>query len=117
MNQFLLMVLGCVCSASAMAAIPVQFWMLDNGAKVYLMHAPGLPMVDVQLEFDAGSRRDGKATAGLAQATALMMSKGVKADGMSSALDENQLGRPGCNGVSQRHLGSHELRPAQPHAP
>ena len=92
MKKLLLMALGCWWTASALAAIPVQFWMLDNGAKVYLMEVPGLPMVDVQLEFDAGTRRDGQATAGLAQATAMMMSKGVKAEGMSGALDENQLG-------------------------
>jgi zinc protease len=92
MNKYLLMALSCVWSATAMAGIPIQFWMLDNGAKVYLMEVPGLPMVDFQLEFDGGTRRDGVDTAGLAQATAMMMSKGVKAHGMSAALDENQLG-------------------------
>ena len=92
MNKFLLMALGCVWSVSAVAGIPVQFWMLDNGAKVYLMEVPGLPMVDFQLEFDGGTRRDNKDTQGLAQATAMMMSKGVQAQGMSAAFDENQLG-------------------------
>ena len=92
MNKYLLMALSCLWSATAMAGIPIQFWMLDNGAKVYLMEVPGLPMVDFQLEFDGGTRRDGVDTAGLAQATAMMMSKGVKAHGMSAALDENQLG-------------------------
>ena len=92
MNKYLLMAMGWLWSVCAWAGIPIQFWMLDNGAKVYLMEVPGLPMVDVQLEFDAGSRRDGQSTAGLAQATAMMMSKGVKAQGMSAGLDENQLG-------------------------
>jgi hypothetical protein len=44
----------------ANAGIPIQFWTLDNGARVYLMEVQGLPMVDIQLEFDAGSRRDSK---------------------------------------------------------
>jgi zinc protease len=75
-----------------LAGIPVQFWTLDNGAKIYLMEVHGLPMVDVQLEFDAGSRRDGKGLSGLAQATAMMLGKGVKAQGDQPAWDENQLG-------------------------
>ena len=76
----------------ALAGIPIQFWTMENGAKVYLMEVPNLPMVDFQLEFDAGSRRDGKGNSGLAQATAMMMSKGIQAQGNLAALDENQLG-------------------------
>jgi zinc protease len=76
----------------ANAGIPIQFWTLDNGARVYLMEVQGLPMVDIQLEFDAGSRRDSKNLNGLAQATAMMLGKGVKAQEGMPALDENQLG-------------------------
>jgi len=76
----------------AIAGIPIQFWTLDNGARVYLMEVQGLPMVDIQLEFDAGSRRDGKELNGLAQATAMMLGKGVRAQYGMPALDENQLG-------------------------
>ena len=76
----------------AMAGIPIQFWTLDNGARVYLMEVQGLPMVDIQLEFDAGSRRDSKGLNGLAQATAMMLGKGVQAQDGMPALDENQLG-------------------------
>ena len=76
----------------AVAGIPIQFWTMDNGAKVYLMEVQSLPMVDVQIEFDGGSRRDGKGLSGLAQATAMMMGKGVQARGDQAAWDENQLG-------------------------
>ena len=92
MKKYLLAGLCCLILTPASAGIPIQFWMLDNGAKVYLMEVPNLPMVDFQLEFDAGSRRDGKNTSGLAQATAMMMSKGIQAQGNLPALDENQLG-------------------------
>ena len=92
MKKYLLACLSCLIFTPALAGIPIQFWMLDNGAKVYLMEVPNLPMVDFQLEFDAGSRRDGKNTSGLAQATAMMMSKGIQAQGNLPALDENQLG-------------------------
>lgn len=79
-------------SLSAQAGIPIQHWTMDNGAKVYLVEVPGLPMVDVQIEFDAGSRRDGPGRSGLASATAFMMGKGVKASDGQPAMDENALG-------------------------
>jgi zinc protease len=75
----------------AVAGIPIQHWTLDNGAKVYLVEVPGLPMVDMQVEFDAGTRRDGNLQ-GLSSATASMMAKGLKAVGSQPALDENALG-------------------------
>jgi len=80
------------CAAGAQAGIPIQHWVMANGARVYLVEAPGLPMVDVQIDFDAGSRRDPEAQAGLASATAAMMSKGVAASGSAPAMDENALG-------------------------
>ena len=49
-------------------------------------------MVDVQIDFDAGGRRDPADKAGLAAVTAAMVSKGVTARGADPALDENQLG-------------------------
>ena len=52
-------------------------------------------MVDVQIDFDAGSRRDPADKAGLASSTALMLSKGVKAlasqPAQYPALSDNQL--------------------------
>jgi zinc protease len=77
---------------TAQAGIPIQHWTQDNGAQVYLMEVPNLPMVDVQIEFDAGSRRDGAGRSGLANATAFMMGKGVKASDGQPAMDENALG-------------------------
>lgn len=74
----------------ALAALPIQHWTQPSGAKVYLVESPSLPMVDVQLDFDAGSRRDPARQAGLADAAALMSGKGVRASGSLPALDENQ---------------------------
>ena len=51
-----------------------------------------IPMLDVQADFDAGSRRDPAPQAGLASVTALMAGKGVAARDGKPALDENQLG-------------------------
>ena len=79
----------------AWAGIPVEHWSQASGAQVYLVQSPAIPMVDVQLDFDAGSRRDPPAQAGLASVTSAMASKGLRAVGApvaEPALDENALG-------------------------
>jgi zinc protease len=58
---------------------------------VYLVESPAIPMVDVQIEFDAGSRRDPAEQAGLASLMAGATSNGVRAHGAEAALDENGL--------------------------
>lgn len=73
------------------AALPIQKWQQPSGAQVWYVHSPGLPIVDVQLDFDAGDRRDPADKAGLAGATGSMHSKGITARGSDPALDENQL--------------------------
>jgi zinc protease len=76
---------------SAFAAIPIENWTQPSGAQVFLVQSPAIPMVDVQIDFDAGSRRDPADKAGLASVTAMMLSKGVKSHGANAALDDNQL--------------------------
>ena len=90
----------CVCTTglfvinSAFAGIPVEHWTQASGAQVYLVQSKAIPMVDVQLDFDAGSRRDPADQAGLASVTAAMLSKGVRTGRLSAepAMDENALG-------------------------
>jgi len=85
-------------AAPAMAAIPIQHWVQASGARVYLVESPSIPMVDVQMDFDLGSRRDPADKAGLAGATAGMTAKGITAatapgaGPYDAAMDENQLG-------------------------
>ncbi len=76
----------------ANAGIPIEHWTLDNGVQVYLVQSPGLPMVDVQIDFDGGSRRDPSGMAGLAGVSAAQLSAGVRAASGQKALDENALG-------------------------
>jgi len=78
---------------SAWALLPIEHWTQPSGAQVWLVQSPGIPMVDVQLDFDAGSRRDPADQAGLAAAVAMMSAKGIKAAGDAPALDENGLGQ------------------------
>jgi len=77
---------------SAMAGIPIERWVQASGAEVYLVPSQAIPMLDVQIDFDAGSRRDPPTQAGLAGIMAAMSAKGVLAGGPAEpALDENAL--------------------------
>ncbi|CAN5696525.1 pitrilysin family protein [soil metagenome] len=86
-----LMLASLFIASEAQAAIPIQTWKQASGTQVYLVESPAIPMVDVQIDFDAGSRRDPADKAGLASVTAGMTSKGVLARGTEPALDENAL--------------------------
>lgn len=77
--------------APALAALPIQQWRQASGAQVWLVESHGLPMVDVQVDVDAGGRRDPAQKAGLASVTAAMTAKGLQSREGRPALDENQL--------------------------
>lgn len=84
-------------SSWAQAALPIQHWTQPSGARVYLVESHAIPMVDVQIDIDAGSRRDPDAQAGLAAVMAGQMASGMcahpKGQGpYAQAMDENQLG-------------------------
>ncbi len=86
-------VLAAVLGHYAWAGIPIQQWSMPSGVRVYLVESHAIAMVDVQIDFDAGARRDPRDKAGLASVTAGMASKGVLAGAgaAESALDENGL--------------------------
>ena len=86
-----LLLLAGVAAVPVWAALPIQHWTHASGARVYLIESPVIPMLDVELSVDGGSRRDPATQAGLAGATAGMLSAGVAAQGDQPALDENQL--------------------------
>ncbi len=75
----------------ALAAPVVQRWQDPSGAQVALVSSAGIPMLDVRVDVDGGSRRDPASQAGLAQATALMAQRGLAEVAGSAALGENQL--------------------------
>ena len=79
-------------AALSHAALPIEHWRQPSGARIYFVATDALPIVDVQIDFDAGDRYDPPAQAGLADATADMIDKGVAARGAEPALDENALG-------------------------
>lgn len=83
--------LAVLCATPALAALPIQKWQQPSGAQVWLVESPSLPIVDIQVDFDAGARRDPADKAGLAGVTASMTDGGIEARNGEPALDENQL--------------------------
>ena len=60
----------------AYSAAKIEHWQMSQGARVYYVHTEGLPMVDIQVVFDAGSARDGEQF-GLAALTADLLDTGA----------------------------------------
>jgi zinc protease len=89
--QARLLGLALVISLPAQASLPIEHWQQPSGARVYLVRSPSIPMLDVQIDFDAGQRREPRDKVGLASAMANLLSKGVLARGQDPALDENQI--------------------------
>lgn len=57
MKLFILLML---LMSSAQAQLEISQWQTPEGAKVLFTQAKGLPMLDIQLNFDAASSRDGE---------------------------------------------------------
>lgn len=76
---------------TAWAGIPIVQWTQASGAQVFLVESRAIPMVDVQLDWDAGARYDPADKPGLANLMAASTAYGVKARGGNPALDENGL--------------------------
>ena len=69
----------------AQAAPVIQHWQTANGARVYFVESRALPIVDVQVDFAAGSAYDPQAKAGLATLTRGVLDLGA------GELDENAI--------------------------
>ena len=63
-------------SVAVCATPKIEHWTLKNGARVYFVEARNLPMVTLNVVFDAGSARDPQARNGLA-----MLSNGLLNEG------------------------------------
>lgn len=76
------------------AGLPIQHWQTPSGAQVYFVESHGLPLLDVSVEFDAGTRRDVPEKSGLAALTAHLLSLG--AGGMTEAEISRRLADTGA---------------------
>ncbi|WP_088709852.1 M16 family metallopeptidase [Noviherbaspirillum denitrificans] len=62
----------------ASAALKIQSWNLANGAKVLFVENHSIPILDLSVEFDAGSRRDPQGKSGTAELTNAMLARGLR---------------------------------------
>jgi len=63
----------------AWAGLDIQQWQTSQGARVVFVENHDLPMLDLSVDFDAGSARDTRAQSGLASLTRHMMGLGAGA--------------------------------------
>lgn len=76
-------------SISAQAAVKIQQWQTSAGAEVYFVENHDLPIVDLSVNFAAGSARDSTEKSGLAGITRYLMALG--AAGMSDEVIANKM--------------------------
>jgi zinc protease len=78
-----------ISALSAQAAVNIQHWQTSSGAEVYFVENHDLPIVDLSVNFAAGSARDAAEKSGLAGITRYMMTLG--AAGMNDEVIANKL--------------------------
>ena len=62
---------------SAQAALAIQHWQTPQGARVYFVESHELPILDISVDFPAGSARDPAGKPGLAQLTLSLLDQGA----------------------------------------
>jgi zinc protease len=77
-----------LCAAlPALAMPPIQTWQTTSGAHVYFVETHDLPMLDISIDFPAGSAFDTRAKSGVAGLTQLMLHLGA------TGLSEDEISR------------------------
>lgn len=83
----------CLCLALgatvAQAGIPIQHWTTPNGARVLLVENHDIPMLDVQVDFAAGSAYDPAGQTGVASMALSLLDTGIGSG--KQVLDENTI--------------------------
>ncbi|QWD93130.1 insulinase family protein [Polynucleobacter asymbioticus] len=75
--------------SSVQAALPIEQLDSFHGAKGYLVQTKTLPMLDIEISIDAGSRYDPSTKSGLASLTGALLNKGIRSS--KGALTEDQI--------------------------
>ena len=83
----LCVLIACAAVAPAYALLPIQHWQTKNGARVYFVESRGLPMLDVSVDFPAGSAFDTREKSGLATLTQRLLKLGA------GELSEDEISR------------------------
>lgn len=81
LTKVTLLATGLLFSLASFAGVKIEHWQTSTGAEVYFVENRDLPIIDISVNFAAGSARDTAAKAGLSAITRHMMTTG--AAGMS----------------------------------
>ncbi|WP_232023420.1 M16 family metallopeptidase [Thiomicrorhabdus aquaedulcis] len=93
----------------AQAGIQVETWHTQKGTKVMYVAAPQLPMLDIDVTFDAGSARDGDKP-GVAYMTTLLLGTQTKTLSEQALADKTDALGINLGGDVQRDTASFSLR-------
>src|SRR2546427_13129751 len=102
MKRILIPLLALLIASGAHAALKIQSWTLDNGARVLFVEKHTIPLLDLSVEFDAGARRDPPGKSGVAVHTNAMLTRGIQAVAADSALNEAQISAAFADTAAQR---------------
>ena len=98
-----------VLSQAALATVKIEQWQTKGGVNVLYVHAPELPMLDIQVSFNAGSARDGDKW-GLASMTSSLLGLKTKQYGETELSQKiNDLGAQ-IDGSASRDSAYFSLR-------
>ncbi|MBL8405509.1 MAG: insulinase family protein [Dechloromonas sp.] len=77
MTRLIVAAFAFLLTQSALAGIKIEHWVSSSGARVYFVESRVLPMLDVQVDFAAGSMFDPVGKAGLAALTRATLDNGA----------------------------------------
>ena len=77
LKKLLTVVITLLIAQSALAGVKIEHWVSPSGARVYFIESRVLPMLDVQVDFAAGSMFDPSGKSGLAALTRGELDLGV----------------------------------------
>ena len=77
LKNVLMIVALAITSLNAQAGLSIQHWQTASGARVYFVENHDLPIIDVSINFPAGSARDTQSSSGVAGVTRYMMTLGA----------------------------------------
>lgn len=84
-KRFICIVLFSFYSQWVLASLPIQYWQTSSGARVYFVENHDLPMLDINVEFAAGSAMDTACKSGCANLVQHLLSLGA------GGLSEDQI--------------------------
>ncbi len=84
-TRFIFVLLISAYSQWILASLPIQYWQTSAGARVYFVESHDLPMLDISVEFAAGSSMDSADKSGNANLVRHLLSLGA------GGLSEDQI--------------------------